>query len=222
MSDGSEIHRLKEMDSYDEVLFNKLFKNMKPLVKKLARGIDARRFNVTTDIIQSYFYDKFIYVFNKYQSEYSEERLKATLLSSLCTFKNRLLKNAYGELAEYNQSLSKLEDLYDDSKEWVDDSEDDLIREEQFQILYNYMRKNLSLDAYLLFQIQMDPPPFIRARLKTDNSRIPIILLLDFFDLPRTKTNYDNISEYRHDIDYWLEKAKEDLGHQKTPEDLNL
>lgn len=221
MSDGSEIHRLKEMDSYNEELFNKLFKNMKPLIKKLAKNIDARRFNVTTDIIQSYFYDKFIFVFNKYQNEYPEERLKATLLSSLCTFKNRLLKSAYGELAEYNQSLSKLEDLYEDSKEWVDDSEEESLKEERLELLYKYMRSNLEPDAYLIFQIQLDPPPMIKSILKNDNSKISIIHILDFLDLPRTKTNYDIISGYRKDIAYFLEKAKTDLGNQKTPEDLN-
>lgn len=221
MGNGSEIHRLKEMQEYDHDLFNKLFKNMKPLMRKLAKGVDARRFNVTPDIILSYFHDKFIYVFNKYQGEYEEERLKATILSSLSTFKNRLLRSAYGEQAEYNQSLSKLEDLFDDSKELMDDSEEEKEKEERITALYNYMRKNLHPDAYLIFQIQLDPPPFIRSKMRSTTGKISIVEILDFLELPRTKTNYDFISDLRKDIAYWLDRAKEDLGHQKTQEDLN-
>jgi hypothetical protein len=219
MSDGSELHRLKEMKPYDNELFMRLFKNMKPLMRKLSRNVDARRFNVTPDIILSYFYDKFIYVFNKYQGEYEEERLKATLLNSLATFKNRLLRNAYGDWAEYNQSLAKLDELFDDSKEFIDDSEEEMIKEEQLNTLYEYMRKHLDPDVYLLFQLQMDPPPFIRAKLKTEHSKISIVNILDFFELPRTKVNYDMISEYRKDIEYWLSRARVDLKHRNTQED---
>ena len=212
MSNGSELHRLKPMQSYDADLFNKLYKNMKPLIKKLSRNVDAKRFNVTPDIIQSYFYDKFLYVFNKYQGEYEEERLKATILSSLSTFKNRLLRNAYTEQAEYNQSLAKLDDLFDDSKELIDSSEEDILKEERYEMLYSYMKKHLSPDAYLIFQVQLNPPPFIAEQLKTSNSKVSTMLLLDFFELPRTKTNSNWISNIRKDIEYYTEKAKEDLN----------
>lgn len=221
MSDGSELHRLKDFNqSYDVELFNKLYKNMKPLMKRLAKQVDAKRFNVTPDIILSYFSDKFIYVFNKYQAEYDEEHLKAALLSSLTTFKNRLLRNAYTEQAEYNQQISNLEDLFDDSKELIDDSEETSLKEKQLNILYNYMKDKLDPDAYLLFEIQMDPPEYIRERLKTDNSRISALLLLDFFELPRTKSNSNWIGEMRKDIDYWLERAKVDLKNKETEEEL--
>ena len=102
-NNGSELHRLTELKPYDEDLFNRLYKTCKPLIRRLVRGIDSRRFNVTPDIINSFFWDKFLYVFNKYQSEYDEERLKATLLSSLQTFKSKLLRNAYTKQAEFNQ-----------------------------------------------------------------------------------------------------------------------
>lgn len=221
MSNGSELHRLKDFNqSYDVELFNKLYKNMKPLMKRLAKQVDAKRFNVTPDIILSYFSDKFIYVFNKYQAEYDEEHLKAALLSSLTTFKNRLLRNAYTEEASYNQQISNLEDLFDDSKELIDDSEESIIKEKQLKILYNYMKSNLDPDAYLIFEIQMDPPEYIKERLKTDNSRISALLLLDFFELPRTKSNSNWIGEMRRDIEYWLNRAKEDLKNKETEEEL--
>lgn len=212
MSDGSELHRLKDFNqTYDVELFNKLYKNMKPLMKRLSKQVDPKRFNVTPDIIFSYFSDKFIYVFNKYQSEYDEEHLKAALLSSLTTFKNRLLRNAYTKQSEYNQQILKLDDLFDDSKELLDDSEEELLKEERIELLYNYMKEHLEPDTYLLFEVQMDPPEYIKERLKTDNSRISVMLLLDFFGLPRTKSNSNYISEMRKDIEYWIDKAKIDL-----------
>ena len=94
-NNGSELHRLTELKPYDEDLFNRLYKTCKPLIRRLTRGVDSRRFNLTPDIINSFFWDKFLYVFNKYQDEYDEERLKATLLSSLQTYKSKLLRNAY-------------------------------------------------------------------------------------------------------------------------------
>lgn len=212
MNDGSELHRLKDFNqSYDVELFNKLYKNMKPLMKRLARQVDAKRFNVTPDIILSYFSDKFVYVFNKYQGEYDEEHLKAALLSSLATFKNRLLRNAYTEAAEINQQISQLEDLFDGSKELIDDSEENEIKEYRLNLIYNYMKEHLDPDAYLIFEIQMDPPEYIKERLKTEHGRISAMLLLDFFELPRTKSNSMWIGEMRRDIEYWLNKAKEEL-----------
>lgn len=221
MNDGSELHRLKDFDqSYDEALFNKLYRNMKPLMKRLAKQVDPKRFNVTSDIILSYFSDKFVYVFNKYQHVYDEEHLKAALLSSLSTFKNRLLRNAYTEAAEINQQISQLEDLYDDSKELIDDSYESEVKEKQLNILYNYMKDHLDPDTYLLFEIQMDPPEYIRERLKTENGRISALLLLDFFELPRTKKNSAWIGEMRQDIEYWLGRAKEDLKNTKIEEEI--
>ena len=210
-SDGSELHRLKVMEDYDEALFNKLYRNLKPLVKRLSRNVDARRFNVPNDVIQSYFWDKFLYVFNKYQSEYDETRLRATLISSLMTFKNRLLRKAYTGQSEYYQALTSFEDLFDDSKELIDDNSEKERVKERHDMLFNYMKKELSSDAFLLFEIQNDPPEFIKENLKTDNSKISTIMLLDFFELPRTKTNANFISRLRKEIDLNVEKAKVEL-----------
>ena len=209
---GSELHRLKSMDyGYDPELFNRLYKTLKPLVKKLARNVDERRFNVSKDIIQSYFWDKFLFVFNKYNAEYDENRLKATLISSLSTYKNRLLRNAYTKQAEYNQSVDRLEDLFDDSKELVDDSEEQKAINDEIDSIYTYMKSNLSPDAYLLFEIQLDPPAYIKEQMKTQNSKISNMMLLDFFELRRTKANANFISKLRAEIDIYTEKAKTEL-----------
>jgi len=210
-SDGSELHRLKVMEDYDEMLFNKLYRNLKPLVKRLARNVDERRFNVPNDVIQSYFWDKFLYVFNKYQGEYSEEHLRATLISSLMTFKNRLLRKAYTEQSEYYQALTSMEDLFDDSKELIEDHSESELIQARMDRLYTFMRNNLSPDAFLLFEVQNDPPEFIKDMMKTQNSKPSIIMLLDFFDLPRTKTHSNFITALRKEIEITVEKAKAEL-----------
>ena len=95
-----EINRLKELpEDYDVELFNFYYKSMTPLIRKLAKNIDPRRFNVSRDIIISYFYDKLLYVFRKYYNLSTEnpEKFKATIISSLQLYKTRLLINAYSK-----------------------------------------------------------------------------------------------------------------------------
>lgn len=84
---GSEIHRLKPMKSYDNKVFMKMYNLCKPVIKNLVYHIDYRRFNLTQDIIESYFWDKMLYVFNKYYDSSTEEHLKARILASLSTYK---------------------------------------------------------------------------------------------------------------------------------------
>ena len=113
-NNGSEIHRLKPMqENYDKETFDRMYKICKPVIRRLTKQIDNRRFNVTPDIISSYFWDKMLFVFNKYYGTCEEEHLKARILASLSTFKNHLLRTAYGEGAEYHQNLYQLEDLFD-------------------------------------------------------------------------------------------------------------
>ena len=135
-NNGSEIHRLKPMqENYDKETFDRMYKICKPVIRRLTKQIDNRRFNVTPDIISSYFWDKMLFVFNKYYGECTEEHLKARILSSLATFKNKLLRFAYGEIAEYNQNLFKLEDLFDNDKELEDDDEEVKAKEEMLELL---------------------------------------------------------------------------------------
>lgn len=100
-NNGSEIHRLKPMqENYDKETFDRMYKICKPVIRRLTKQIDNRRFNVTPDIISSYFWDKMLFVFNKYYGTCEEEHLKARILASLSTFKNHLLRTAYGEGAD--------------------------------------------------------------------------------------------------------------------------
>ncbi|UVM99780.1 MAG: hypothetical protein [Bacteriophage sp.] len=211
-NNGSELHRLKPMQEYDEATFNRLYKVCKPVIRNLTRQIDYKRFNLTPDIIQSYFWDKMLFVFNKYYGECTEEHLKARILASLSTFKNKLLRSAYGEQAEYNQSLFKLDDLFDNDKELEDDTEEEKAKSEMLDMMYTYMKDKLSPDAYLLFEVLITPPPFIKERLE-NSTRITNIMLIEFFEMPKTNESMRYISELRQDIQYWEDRAKEELRY---------
>lgn len=211
-SDGSEIHRLKPMQNgYDEKLFLKLHKLVKPVIRNLVRGIDARRYNVSPDIIRDQFYDKMLYVFNKYYGKVDNEHLKANILRALSTYKNHLLKYAYNERSEFNQSLRSLEDLFEDDKELVDDDGGAQAKEEMMQILNNYMKDKLSPDAFLVWECITTPPPYIEQNAKF--GKITNILLAEFFNLPRTRSAVKYIGELRYDIQYWIERAQKELHY---------
>lgn len=212
-NNGSELHRLKTMqENYDQQMFLRLYKVCKPVIRNLTKQIDYKRYNLTPDIISSYFWDKMLYVFNKYYSTCSEEHLKARILASLSTFKNKLLRSAYGEQAEYNQSLFKLDDLFDNDKELEDDSEEEKAKSEMLEMMYSYMKDRLSIDAYMVFEVLLTPPPYIKERIK-DSGRITNGLLVEFFDMPKTNSSVKYISELRSDIQYWEDRAKEELKY---------
>lgn len=212
-NNGSELHRLKTMqENYDQQMFLRLYKVCKPVIRNLTKQIDYKRYNLTPDIISSYFWDKMLYVFNKYYGTCSEEHLKARILASLSTFKNKLLRSAYGEQAEYNQSLFKLDDLFDNDKELEDDSEEEKAKSEMLDMMYDYMKEHLSMDAYLVFEVLLTPPPYIKERIK-DSRRITNLLLVEFFDMPKTNSSVKYISELRSDIQYWEDRAKEELKY---------
>lgn len=210
-NNGSELHRLTELKPYDQDLFNRMYKTCKPLIRRLTKGVDSRRFNVSQDIIQSYFWDKFLYVFNKYQDKYDEERLKATILSSLQTFKSKLLRNAYTKQAEFNQELTSLENLFDNNKELLDDSEESRIKEEQSLEFHKYMKEHLTQDEYLVMQIQLDPPKWFEDKIKESHGKLSILHLIDYFELPRDKTSINFFSRIRKNIQKTLEQASIDL-----------
>ena len=212
-NNGSELHRLKTMqENYDQQMFLRLYKVCKPVIRNLTKQIDYKRYNLTPDIISSYFWDKMLYVFNKYYGTCSEEHLKARILASLSTFKNKLLRSAYGEQAEYNQSLFKLDDLFDNDKELEDDSEEEKAKSEMLEMMYDYMKEHLSMDAYMIFEVLLTPPPYIKERIK-ENGRITNLLLVEFFDMPKTNSSVKYISELRSDIQYWEDRAKEELKY---------
>lgn len=213
---GPELHRIKPLKDYDEKIFTKLYKLCKPVIKNLVNQIDCRRYNVSKDVISSYFWDKMLFLFNRYyeESEGNIEFLKAHILRGLSTYKYHLLQEAYSERAEYFQKLTSLDVLYDNNKEDVDllDEDTNGYKEELLKNLYDYMKKHLSLDALLVFECIMTPPTYILDR--TDNGRVRITnkIIADFFNLPEGKASIQYISDLRHDVEYWEHRAIEELS----------
>lgn len=205
---GSELHRVKEFTQYDPQQFNRLFKKVRPLITRLVYNIDNKRLNVTKDVIESYFHDKFMYVYMRYHDEYDEDKLLSTLIKSLSIFKNKLLRQAYTEDAEINQSMSKLEDLFDNNKEDLGNYDEDKIRRDQIELVWEYMKKHLSSDAFLIFEVIMDPPPYFSDKTKEGVTKVTNIGIVDFFELPRTRKSLTYIAEVKKDIDYYAEKAR--------------
>lgn len=214
-TNGSEIHRVKEFTHYNREEFERMYKICKPLIKKLSKNIDSRRFNVSQDIIQSYFWDKFLYVYNKYQDKYTEDRLKATLITSLQIFKNKLLRNAYTRQAEFNQELTSFEELFDNSKEDKDDNQEkDIIENEPEEnnfsnMLHEYMREKLTPDEYLIFVTELDPPMFLKEKMKEAHGKLSTLNLIEYFELPKTQRAADYISNMRTHIKNTIKEAKE-------------
>lgn len=210
-TNGSEIHRIKEFTNYNREQFEKLYRLCKPLVRNLSRSIDSRRLNVSQDIIQSYFWDKFLYVYNKYQDRYDEERLKATLLTSLRIFKNKLLRNAYTKQAEFNQELTSLDTLFDNNKECLDDSEETEYKQDLSDRFNQYMMDHLSPDEYLVFRVELDPPPFFTERIIKSHGKLSILHLIDFFELPRNGKSHAILTNMRKHIKQVLNTAKQEF-----------
>lgn len=206
-----EIHRLKPMKSgYSKDLFERLYQETKPLRRSLARQIDSRRYGVTTDIIESWFDDKFIFVFNKHFDNKDENVLKGFIINSLKMFKYRVLRKAYNKEGEYYSSLVELEG----EKELINIIPDKSLETHE-SVFYNlaieFMKERLSDNAYLLLQLQVNPPPFILDRIKKHNSPIPNLLAAEFLgiDLGDEDDTYSYVKKLKKEISKATKSARE-------------
>lgn len=214
---GPELHRIKPLEKYDSHTFQKLYKLCKPVIRNLVKQIDCRRYNVSKDVISSYFWDKMLFLFNRYYEECDGnfEFLKAHILRGLSTYKYHLLQEAYTERAEYFQSLTSLDTLFDNNKEDLEFSDDsDIYKEELLKMLYDYMKLHLSPDALLIFECLMTPTEFFLEKTNNGKQRITNKMLADFFNLPPSKYSINLISDLRHDVEYWEQRAMKDLKHK--------
>jgi len=201
-----ELHRLKPLkDGFPEELFNKIYLEVQPLKHKLISGIDCRRLGVSKDIVESWFDDKILYVFNKYFDE-KPDTIKGYVLSSLSTFKYRVLRKAYQ--ADIHENLVELEG----EKELINiiPDESEMNEAELFlELAHSFMQKALTEDALLVYELQLNPPPFILKRLKNPNSRIPTCLLSDFLGLGDSRDSLDYVNSLREEITMAIKQARE-------------
>jgi hypothetical protein len=207
-----ENHRLTTMkDGYPHLLFNKLYEETKQLRKSLAWGIDHRRYGVDKDLIESWFDDKFIFVFNKHCLDKDENVLKGFIISSLQQFKNRVLRGAYSKKNEFYTNSIQLEGEHNIIN-YIIDKQDTPTSEIFYGLVLEYFKKELNSDAYTLLELELNPPPYILNRIPKSNSKIPVSLVLEFFDLVNNNKNIKYIRQLRKDILLATEKARQELN----------
>ena len=192
---------------YDEDLFCKLYRETEGLRNNLTYQIDSRRFGVTPDIIKSWFDDKFIFVFNKYYDDIGHDQLKAYLINALRTFKLRMLRKAYSKNNIY------LNEVYLEGEQGLINiipQKDEVSEYDIFlELALKYLKKNLTDDAYLILEIQLNPPPFILSKINNPKTKIPAKLIAEYLELEPSKESTGYISDLRNEINYWTVQAKE-------------
>lgn len=200
-----ENHRLKPMkEGYDENLFNELYSKTKALRNSLVYQIDSRRFGVTHYEIQSWFDDKFIYVFNKYYGEKTDEMLLGYIINSLKQFKNRVLRKAYQE------------SIYENIIRWDEGDLINIIPNEKepsdkqalVNLMNEFFHKRLSQEAYMVYSVELNPPPYIVERIAHSGSHIPAWLIADYLGWPDSKYTLKLINRFRKEIEKVTLEAK--------------
>lgn len=190
-----ESHRLVPMKpGYDPQLFERLYREVRPLVNKLAFGIDSRRFGVETRDIVSMFDIKFIHAFNRYTHTDKEQYIKGYIINSLSLYSKRLMTLAYKPEFEEHHTQLDISSLYDETQ--ID--EDICNHDHQRSLLKKvkrFLRKTLTDNEYLIFQTELNPPAWIHREMqeagKPINAKIPNALIAEYLDLKgREAENY--------------------------------
>lgn len=213
-----EIHRLKQMGDYDPEVFKLMHKKTRALVKSLTRHIDERRFNVSRDIVESWFDDKLIYVFNKYYERFKDKPdvLLGHIINALKLFKFRIIKASYnknGEIARNLIDMGQNNELLENIPEY-DDTE---FKEELCNQVHKYMKAHLSDDdAFLVWEVLTYPPDFILNKMRNPSSRIPSSLICEYFGVESSTSNVAFINDIREEIRLTILKAKIDLNPKPT------
>lgn len=202
-----EIHRLTTMQPhYDQVLFNKIYKETESLRKSLTFQIDPRRYGVTKDIIESWFDDKFIFVFNKYYGKMDNNLLKGMIINALKTFKFRVLRKAYSKFNLYEHSISLEGEL---SLINIIPLEEELSEHNLFlEMALKYLKNNLCDDAFLILSIELNPPPYILEKIKSPKTKIPAKIIAEYLDMEKIRDSISYVNDLRSEINFWVNQAK--------------
>jgi hypothetical protein len=195
-----ESHRLKPMPAnYDKEVFNRIYQQTEGLRRKLAYGIDHRRFGVTQDDIISSFNVKLVYTFTKYYGKCTENILKANCIKALQHFKCRIIKSAY--LDKNSQTIVSTEDAVVEDKLVYEPHSS---RDYYYEKLMVFMRDHLSENAYVLLDLQLNPPPYILERINPSPEgnlqKVPDELIADYFELGKGKKALEYIAHLKKEI----------------------
>lgn len=204
-----ESHRLKALDECDPKLLMQLYNDTEGLRRKLASQIDASRFGYDYEEILSWFTVKFLYLFEKYHQS-KPTLLKGYVINGLCIYKQRLVKELYNEKVKITNSAN-----YEDVEFAISKKEDYLppLDDSRLEYIKKFLKNTLSEDAYFLFELELDPPPYILKRLDKKRGKrfnsLPPELILDFigFD-PSDNGNLEYVSELRAEINKAFKKCR--------------
>lgn len=203
-----ELHRLKEMpEDYDPELFGKLYSECCPYMDKLARSINPKYYNVTEDVIRSWFDDKFIFAYCKYHNEMSDNSLKSYILKSLKQVRCNILKKAYSDRAEINVKLLSTDDTENWAKYQLDviDDEPTPVDEVLLKEVTEEIAKALDEDEYFFFKLTLNPPPSV---LNPKQVHIPNSSWAKFLGLPEGDESDLYIDHLRYRIQLSINQVR--------------
>lgn len=213
-----EAHRLKEMSpGYDQKLFNQLYEKTQNLRRSLVNGIDCRRFGLPPEEILSWFDVKFIYAFNKYCNKHNPEVLLGHIINALKLYKYRIIRQSYTEACELYKSTIPLEVYHTDDDEIIEEAgllemPSDNFHSHYYQVLTQYLRTVISDNAFYLFELELNPPPYIIRRMNEmrckNLQKIPDEILLEYFSLGFSKKAYRFLHSLKAEIKYGIELSK--------------
>lgn len=206
-----EESRLKPMVAgYDKEMFNRLFSKTENLRKKLASEIDPNRFGVCYCDIVSFFDIKFIYVFNKYYPRHTEGVLLGHLINALKLFKFRILRSAY--ILKHNHKKVDIDSVITYEENLVDNSDPYKDKNNYLPVLMDFLKRHLSDNAYLLLEVQLNPPPFILCKINPgeDSSlqKIPDQVYLEYLNLGLSDNSYKYLKYLKNEIKDAINYAK--------------
>lgn len=211
-----EEHRLLPMQyGYNESLFNDLYKRVEPLKKKLASQINPHRFGVDYHEVCSWFDVKIIFVFNKHCNEFTDQKLLAYIINSMKTYKHRLLITMYQK--KYAANVIDFTDV--NQFKYLQEEPTD--NSELLKKCINEIKSRLDEEAFLIFETELYPPPFITDRMrdqkKNPNCRIPTDLIADYLGLDESSDSLNYVQKKRTEIQKTIKLVKKELTNYKIP-----
>ena len=76
------------------------------------------------------------------------------------------------------------------------------------ELALKYLKKNLTDDAYLILEIQLNPPPFILSKVNNPKTKIPAKLIAEYLDLEPSRDSSLYINDLRSEVGYWIGEAR--------------
>jgi hypothetical protein len=204
-----EEHRLQQMGIYDAELFERIYKQMIPLKRKLASNIQHNKLGVEYEDLLSMFDVKLLFAFQKYAGKMDENLLQGHIIKALQFYRNRILREIYKEknsapkveindLTEYDFNL--LEPELEESKSY------------QLEIATKWVYSHLSQDARLVFMVELNPPAYIINKLQEQGRKminhLPAYLVCEYLGWPQNQTQINRISELRREIRHTVKMAR--------------